>query len=159
MPTLQPAVHHALEEAYPAPLQCRQKAKACLQARRGSAGAHLPEHLLRRPTKTWGWGGHSCTADALKRVIVCISPECENLNNSLEHYNHMYIEEYAKKQLFGSIDKNKIPANLTDYNCELIIEDYSQVSICLLRAGKARSLLTSGSRQSQASRHNRSLWR
>lgn len=77
MPTLQPAVHHALEEAYPAPLQCRQKAEACLQARRGSAGAHLPEHLLRGPTKTWGWGGHSCTADALKRVILCISPECE----------------------------------------------------------------------------------
>lgn len=40
----------------------------------------------------------------------------------------MYIEEYAKKQLFGSIDKNKIPANLTDYNCELVIEDYAQVS-------------------------------
>lgn len=71
----------------------------------------------------------------------------------------MYIEEYAKKQLFGSIDKNKIPANLTDYNCELIIEDYAQVSICLLRAGKARSLLTSGSRLSRASRHSRSLWR
>lgn len=57
----------------------------------------------------------------------------------------MYIEEYAKKQLFGSIDKNKIPANLTDYNCELIIEDYAQVSIHLRRAGRARSSPTSGS--------------
>lgn len=37
----------------------------------------------------------------------------------------MSIEEYSKKQLFGSIDKNKIPGNLSDYNCELIIEDYT----------------------------------
>lgn len=62
----------------------------------------------------------------------------------------MYIEEYAKKQLFGSIDKNKIPANLTDYNCELIIEDYAQVSLCLFRAGKARRSPTSGSHPNRA---------
>ena len=62
----------------------------------------------------------------------------------------MYIEEYAKKQLFGSIDKNKIPANLADYNCELIIEDYAQVAVLLFRAGRARSSPTSGSRPSRA---------
>lgn len=71
----------------------------------------------------------------------------------------MYIEDYAKKQLFGSIDKNKIPANLTDYNCELIIEDYAQVSFWLRRAGRARNSPTSGSHPNRASLLNLSLWR
>lgn len=56
----------------------------------------------------------------------------------------MYIEEYAKKQLFGSIDKNKIPANLNDYDCELIIEDYAQVCLRLFRAEKPRRSTISG---------------
>lgn len=39
----------------------------------------------------------------------------------------MYIEDCAKKAIFGSFDRNKLPNNLSDYNCELYIEEYSQV--------------------------------
>lgn len=55
----------------------------------------------------------------------------------------MFIEDYAKKQLFGSIDKNKLEANLLDYTCELIIEDYLQVDLKITRAAYHHSVVTS----------------
>jgi hypothetical protein len=41
----------------------------------------------------------------------------------------MNIADLTKKQLFGSLDKSKIPGTLADYNCQLIIEEYQQVHI------------------------------
>ena len=37
----------------------------------------------------------------------------------------MDIEEYYKKQIFGSLDKSKLPGPLTEYRCELVIEEYA----------------------------------
>jgi len=45
----------------------------------------------------------------------------------------MSIEDYSKKQLFGSVEKAKLPGNLTDYHCDLVIEEYAQVSSILFR--------------------------
>ena len=45
----------------------------------------------------------------------------------------MNIADLTKRQLFGSLDKSKIPGTLADYHCELIIEEYQQVSLSLLR--------------------------
>ena len=39
----------------------------------------------------------------------------------------MYIEDYAKKQIFGALERSKLPGNITDYTCDLYIEDYVQV--------------------------------
>ena len=39
----------------------------------------------------------------------------------------MSIEEFSKKQVFGSVEKGKMPGPLTDYNCDLVIEEYAPV--------------------------------
>ncbi len=69
----------------------------------------------------------------------------------------MFIEDYAKKQLFGSLDKNKLPANLVEYNCDLVIEDYTQVAHMIARVVKHHSVVTSNSHPSPTPKQNHSL--
>lgn len=39
----------------------------------------------------------------------------------------MYIEDCLKKDLFGTFERAKMPNNISDYRCELCIEEYASV--------------------------------